>query len=154
MGDRTLKHADVWTDRTFACEDLGQHYDGDTIKLRADTGFGGSQTFSCRLDEVDTPEVKGGTVLTKALAKFARDEVTRRLREADEIVIEVTVWKGRYGRPIVRVFLDGESLAPWLIEQRLGLPYDGGSRKTFLPLHIENAEHLRDAGRLEGYLSK
>ena len=147
-----MKHADVWTNRTFACEDLGHHYDGDTIKLRADTGFGGSMKFSCRLDEVDTPEIKGGTILTKAAAKFARDEVTRRLREAEEIVIEITKWMGRYGRPIVRVFLDGDSLAPWLIDQRLGLPYDGGSRKTSLPLHIENAEWLRDKHRLGGYL--
>ena len=49
---------------------------------------------------MDTPELRGGTLLTKAAAKFARDEARRFVDAADELLFHSKVWKGKYGRPI------------------------------------------------------
>lgn len=104
-----------------------------------------------RLDGVDTPEMRGGTDATKAAAKLARDEALRFCAEAGELIYRPTVWRGKYGRPIGDLLADGASLAAWLIEHRLGVPYDGGSRAEKAAMHEANAAHLADAGRLTPY---
>ena len=125
---------------------LDSNYDGDTFKLELDIGFGLRNFISARLDGVDTPELRGGTDLTKAAAKLARDEANRFISEADEVLFHCTVWGGKYGRPVGRIICDGVDLSQWLIDNNLGLPYDGGSRN--LDDHIANAELLRKQGKI------
>lgn len=132
--------------------ELEGNYDGDTFNLKVDLGFAMRHHISARLDGVDTPELRGGSDLTKAAAKLARDEAARFCREASELVFRSTVWAGKYGRPVGDLVADGKSLRGWLIAERLGLAYEGGtSRRGFQTLHEANARALRQAGRLEAY---
>ena len=135
-------------DWRFPCT-VEKNYDGDTVSLCIDLGFAMRHHAAVRIDGADTPELRGGTVLTKALAKHARDEVRSFCAEAGQIVFRSTVWKGKYGRPIGDLMVDGKSLAEWLIERRYAVAYDGGSRKPLQFEHQLNAIDLIEEGILE-----
>ena len=128
---------------------LDENYDGDTFKLELDIGFSLRHYVSIRLHAVDTPELRGGSELTKAAAKLARDEAHRFVSQAQEVIFHSLAWAGKYGRPVGDLICDGVSLSDWLIAQDLGLPYDGGARDR--AAHERNAQALADAGRLADY---
>ena len=130
---------------TFPVE-VESNYDGDTLRCRFDLGFGLCYYDSIRLDGVDTPELRGGSALTKMAARLARDVVTDLVDDAKEIVFHSTVWRGKYGRPVGRLYIDGRDLADILIERRLGVPYTGGTRSQ--REHEENAAWLLTQGML------
>ena len=125
-----------------------ENYDGDTFKIEIDLGFGMRYFTTVRLDGVDTPELRGGTELTKAAAKFARDEAARLIREAHTVNFKSTAWMGKYNRPIGDFEIDGESLVKYLIDHRLGVPYTGGSREQTKKQHEKNAAWLRKHGQI------
>ena len=137
----------VWT---FPCR-LDENYDGDTFKVELDVGFGSRHYAAVRLAGVDTPELRGGTALTKAAAKLARDEAARFILMGREVVFHCAVWSGKYGRPVGEIYVDGVRLSEHLIARRLGVEYAGGSRAGLQELHRVNAEHLRETGQLSGY---
>ena len=130
---------------------LDDNYDGDTFKLTVDLGFAMRYHVAVRLDGVDTPELRGGTLLTKAAARLARDEAERFVRLAGKVVFRSTVWKGKYGRPVGDILCDGKSLAARLIASRLGVPYEGGNRRELILLHESNAAWLQGQGLLVPY---
>ena len=136
-----MKH--MWT---FPVK-VESNYDGDTLRCCFDLGFGMRYWNSIRLASVDTPELRGGTDLTKAAARLARDTVSELVEAADEIIFHSTVWAGKYGRPVGELYLDGLCLSDYLIEHRLGVPYGGGTRSQ--SAHEENARYLVETGRLE-----
>ena len=120
------------------------NYDGDTLSCEFDLGFGLKYYSSIRLDGIDTPEIRGGTLLTKAAGILARDTVAKLTAEAKEIIFHSTVWRGKYGRPVGRLYLDGKDLSEILIERSLGVYYDGGRRDQ--SVHEANAEWLMEQG--------
>jgi len=90
-----------------------KNYDGDTITFDVDVGFSITHRIQVRLADIDTPELRGGTDETKALAVKARDHVAKRLLEANAIIIQTEKdEKGKYGRYIARVFFRHEEYAP------------------------------------------
>ena len=128
---------------TFPVE-VTSNYDGDTLSCIFDVGFGISYKNSVRLASVDTPELRGGTPLTKAAARLARDMVKELVEDAEEIIFYSTVWSGKYGRPVGEIFVDGLSLSDYLIKNRLGVPYSGGTRRQ--EAHEKNALYLLNQG--------
>ena len=132
-------------DWTFPVRVAG-NYDGDTLSCEFDLGFGLKYYSSIRLDGVDTPEIRGGTPLTKAAGRLARDTVAKLTAEAKEIIFHSTVWRGKYGRPVGRLYLDGRDLSEILIERSLGVYYTGGSRDQ--SVHEANAAWLLEKGLL------
>ena len=123
----------------FPCQLDGAPYDGDTFKLRLDLGFALVHHVSIRLAGADTPELRGGTDATKALARLARDEAFRFASLAERLFFNSTVWSGKYGRPVGDILCDDRSLALHLIGHGLAVPYDGGSRAELFAQHEENA---------------
>jgi len=57
--------------------------DGDTVYLEVDCGFRLKTTHSFRILGIDTPELRGGTLVTKADARAAKHR-TQALLEAEE----------------------------------------------------------------------
>ena len=131
---------------TFPVE-VESNYDGDTLRCCFDLGFGLRYWNSIRLASVDTPEIRGGTELTKAAGRLARDTVRQLVADADEIIFHSTVWAGKYGRPVGELYLDGQCLSDILIEHYLGVPYSGGARNQ--ALHERNAAYLLETGEIE-----
>ena len=127
---------------------MEDNYDGDTFKLEIDIGFALRHYVSIRLHGADTPELRGGSKLTKAAGRFARDEAESYIRAAKVTIFKCVLWGGKYGRPIGDIMCDGNSLAAWLIENHLAVLYDGGSRAAIFSQHEANAKLLLDAGRI------
>ena len=70
---------------------LDENYDGDTFNLELDIGFSLRYYVSIRLHAVDTPELRGGSDLTKAAAKLARDKAHRFVSQAQEVIFHSLV---------------------------------------------------------------
>jgi endonuclease YncB( thermonuclease family) len=126
-------------------------YDADTLTLVVPV-FDGVYKFACRVYGIDTAEVRGGSVETKAQAQksknrmlqlcgvrvdldkvYSRKEVQRLL--AEKVVV---VWCkfgefDKYGRPLVWVYdtRDGVELAGELIKEGLANAYFGGTKEKF-----------------------
>jgi len=90
-------------------------YDGDTLTVDIDLGFGVVlKKQKLRLKGIDTPELRGGTEETKALAREARDFVRERVLNKPVLLRTFKDKSGKYGRWLALVYpMDshGEPLA-------------------------------------------
>ena len=128
---------------------LDSNYDGDTFKLELDLGFGMRYFVAVRLYGVDTPELRGGTLKTKALAELARDQAAKFVLGAEEVFFHCTLWSGKYGRPAGELICDGKKLSNYLINNRLAVPYGGKSRIEVIEQHEANATYHFNVGHLD-----
>lgn len=95
--------------------------DGDSVVL---TAWG-----NARLDGIDAPELRGHCAAERELARDARDRLAELLGAG---TVQVR-WEGteKYGRPLVRLTVDGRDVAETLIAEGLGRPYAGGRRESW-----------------------
>ena len=98
-------------------------YDGDTITVDVDLGFGVTMTRQkIRLKGIDTPELRGGTSETKAAAKKSRDRVRGLILGRPVTVKTFKDRKGKFGRWIGEVYLStGECVNELLVEEGLAI---------------------------------
>jgi len=97
-------------------------YDGDTLTADVDLGFKmWAKKIKLRLLGVDTPEIRTKDPAEKEAAYKARD----RVRELcmDKEVTMTSAGKGKYGRWLATVNVDGLDLAELLIAESLAVPY-------------------------------
>lgn len=88
-------------DREFPVKKVIGNYDGDTVTVLLDLGFNITIQKRCRLDNINTPEIRGGTIESKAKAKKARYLTKTWLKEnIDGLYFVCTKWQGKYGRAI------------------------------------------------------
>jgi micrococcal nuclease len=86
-------------------------YDGDTATANVDLGFGVSAIkVKLRFYGIDTPEIRGGTELTKQAARKSRDYVKDKI--LGKRVRIKSLGKGKYGRylAIIWYFNDDSQL--------------------------------------------
>ena len=96
-------------------------YDGDTITVELDLGFGVSKIEKIRLSDIDTPEIRGEE---REEGLISRSFVVEKLTNAEDIVIKTFKdRKGKYGRYIGEVFVDGLSLNKELLQLGLAEEY-------------------------------
>ena len=82
-------------------------YDGDTLTAEVDLGFKmWAKKVKLRLVGVDTPEIRTKDPVEKELAIKARDRV-RELCLGKEVIVK-THGKGKYGRWLASVYVDGD----------------------------------------------
>lgn len=103
-------------------------YDGDTfrVNIREYPELIGNR-IAVRVNDIDTPEMRGGCEQEKALAKRAKQFTVQRLREAGKIELR-NMKRGKYFRIVADVYVDGRNLGSMLIEEGLAVPYDGGHK--------------------------
>ena len=131
--DDYLNQLIKWEDTTpFAVPISGGQvikvYDGDTITIAAKLHMKDSPLyrFSVRMYGIDTPEIKGHTEDERAVAKEARDTLAALVMHKSVTLKNVTTEK--YGRILADVYLGNLHINNWLIEQRLAVKYDGGTK--------------------------
>ena len=103
-------------------------YDGDTMTVDIDLGFSiVLRNIKLRLLGINTPELRGGTKITKSYAREARDFVRQKCL-GKEVLIQSN-GKGKYGRWLATVWhKDNEktsekSINDLLLENNLAEPY-------------------------------
>ena len=151
---------------TYPILEVLKVYDGDSVTLRLDLGFRLSWSGSCRVDGVDTPEVRGGiaTAESKAAAYLARDFVRAWLEEAlaepgwTGLYFESHDWD-KFGRAlghVIRQPKDGpaENLSTRLVNEHLAVLYHGQnkadvSRRASAQYRLAERSGLAQRARLE-----
>jgi len=103
----------------YKVRDIIKIYDGDTVTITIDLGFGIYKTDNFRLSGLDAPEVRG---VERPDGLISRDWLRARLEGATEKDFRVKTFKdkkGKYGRYIAELFIDGVSINLELITEGL-----------------------------------
>jgi micrococcal nuclease len=101
-------------------------YDGDTITVEIDLGFGVSITEHIRFAMIDTPEVRGES---REQGLISRDWLREKLQNAVDMNRDIIIRthkdsKGKYGRYIGLVYIDdvnNTSLNMQLVDEGLAV---------------------------------
>lgn len=103
-------------------------YDGDTFKANI-KGYPDiiGKRITIRINDIDTPEMRGKCAKEKKLARLAKQATVTMLRSAKVIELK-NLKRGKYFRIIADVIVDGESLGELLIDNNLAVPYGGGTK--------------------------
>lgn len=103
-------------------------YDGDTMHCVFNV-FGDYYLWNCRIWGVDTPEIRTKNKEEKEKGIEVRDEL--RTRFQDKIVTIKCYEFDKYGRLLIDVYMDdGVLLSQWLIKNKYGYVYHGGTKKV------------------------
>ena len=90
-------------------------YDGDTITCTIDCGFNLSmKKQKIRLSGIDTPEIRGDE---REAALFVRDKLREKILNKEVILKTEKDKKGKYGRYLATVYINGENVNEWLINE-------------------------------------
>lgn len=106
-------------------------YDGDTITIASKIAISNSPLyrFSVRLHGLDAPEIRGKTQEEKEAAIISRDKL------ANLVLHQMVTIKNRgtekYGRLLADVYLETLHVNTWLLQNKLAVPYDGGTKAPF-----------------------
>lgn len=89
-------------------------YDGDTCTAEIDLGFNITLTEKLRFHGIDAPEVRGSE---RREGLISRDRLRDKI--LNQQVIIKTHKKGKYGRYIAEIYLDGVYINKWLVDEGL-----------------------------------
>ena len=105
-----------------------RNYDGDTVTFNL-PGLHPiiGKKINIRVNDIDTPEIRGKCDKEKYDAEQARDMVADILKDAEQITLK-NLERGKYFRIVADVYADGENLADILIEAGMAVRYDGGKK--------------------------
>jgi len=101
-------------------------YDGDTITIVARVGRKPYQ-FKCRLNRIDTAEMRGTSPEVKAVAIEAKKALEQKLLYRMIDLRDVQLEK--YGRVLAEIYFRGENVNQWMLNNRYAVEYDGGTKK-------------------------
>ena len=104
-------------------------YDGDTITIATKLPYYESPMyrFSVRLNGIDCPEIRGKTDDEKECAQIAKQEVVNLLM--GNIIELKNLQTEKYGRVLADVYINGLNINNHMVDKRLALKYDGGTKK-------------------------
>tara|TARA_B110000444_G_C18695298_1_gene526281 strand:- start:166 stop:594 length:429 start_codon:yes stop_codon:yes gene_type:complete len=103
-------------------------YDGDTIKVVFPVQ-GKLYKFNCRIQHVDTPEIRTRNKLEKTYGLKVRDILREKI--LGKIVLIVCDDFDKYGRLLIDIKLEDTLLSQWLILNNYAFGYDGGKKKSW-----------------------
>ena len=110
------------------CGKVVKVYDGDTITIAAKLPYDSSPIyrFSVRMLGIDCAEIKGKTPNEKQIAIRARDALHAEI--FGKIVYLSNIANDKYGRILADVYYNGINMSYWMLENKLAVPYDGGTK--------------------------
>ena len=101
-------------------------YDGDTVTAKINLGFHATLILKIRVMGIDTPEKRGPE---KKWGKFVA-EYTEKMLLNKEVILN-TYKKGKYGRFLSDIEVDGMDWGKHLIEIGYALPYYGKKKSEW-----------------------
>ena len=103
-------------------------YDGDTITIASKLPYDSSPLyrFAVRLNGIDCPEMKGKDENEKECAQIAKKELNDLIM--NKMVTLKNIQTEKYGRILADVYIGDLHLNQHMIEKRLAVAYDGGTK--------------------------
>tara|TARA_R100000655_G_scaffold108842_1_gene161729 strand:+ start:1252 stop:1671 length:420 start_codon:yes stop_codon:yes gene_type:complete len=129
----------------YACE-VERIIDGDSLVARISLGFDIHFSSSVRLFGVDTPESRTRNLDEKARGLLAKDFLKFCIENGKKIVIktELKDSRGKFGRVLGTIWVDGLNVNQALIDNHLAVAYFGQSKKDVEKEHLANRQKLID----------
>ena len=106
-------------------------YDGDTVHIVFPIFNNMYFRWNCRINRVDTPELRTKNKLEKEMGYKVRDKLREKI--LNKIVTVKCDNFDKYGRLLAEIEFEGENISDWLIENEYAFKYDGGTKKLWGP---------------------
>jgi micrococcal nuclease len=134
----------------YACK-VERVVDGDTIDVVLDLGFDVSFKSRVRLYGIDTPESRTRDLDEKARGKMATAFLKEAIDSGEKVVIQTKLKdsRGKFGRVLGDVIVDGININQELITNNYAVAYFGQSKEEIELGHIENRTILIELGLFE-----
>ena len=132
----------------YACE-VERVIDGDSLVCRISLGFDIYFSSSVRLFAIDTPESRTRDLDEKARGLLAKDFIKDSIKKGKKIVIktELKDSRGKFGRVLCTIWIDGVNINQALINNHLAVAYFGQSKKDVEKEHLVNRQKLIDLNK-------
>ena len=129
----------------YACQ-VTRVIDGDSLHGILDLGFNVSYKSSIRLYGIDTPESRTRDRDEKIRGLLAKDFLKDTIENGKKIVIktELKDSRGKFGRVLGTIWVDGVNVNNALIANHLAVAYFGQSKKEIEDEHLQNRQKLID----------
>ncbi len=123
--------------------------DGDTIDVILDLGFDIRFKSRVRLYGIDTPESRTRNKDEKVRGKMAGAFLKEAVDNGTKVVIETKLKdsRGKYGRVLGNVVVDGVNINESMIENFLAVAYFGQSKDDVEAEHLINRTKLIELGK-------
>jgi len=107
-------------------------YDGDTFTIATKLFWDDKNIyrFSVRIKGIDCPEMKTSDSNEKYVALQAKDYLIKLLEKSNNWVILDNIIYDKYGRLCADVYINTIKVSNKMIEKRLAIQYDGGTKHT------------------------
>jgi len=123
--------------------------DGDTCDVVLDLGFDILYRCRVRLYGIDTPESRTRDADEKIRGKLASAFLQKAIDNGTKVVIETKLKdsKGKFGRVLGNVLVDGININQLMIENYLAVAYFGQSKDDIEAEHLINRQKLIDLNK-------
>jgi|TARA_R100000482_G_scaffold36498_1_gene12448 micrococcal nuclease len=134
----------------YACK-VKRVVDGDTVDVILDLGFDVSYSCRVRLYGIDTPESRTRDKDEKARGKMAGAFLEEAIEDGEKVVIQTKLKdsKGKYGRVLGDVVVDGVNINKLMVKCHLAVAYHGQSKDDVEAEHLRNRDILIEKGIFE-----
>jgi len=124
--------------------------DGDTVDIDIDLGFGvWLHKERVRIYGIDTPESRTRDLEEKKFGLMAKDFVKKFVKGdkrniKSNIILRTQKYdaKGKFGRILGDIIVDGTSLSDTMIKEHHAVPYYGQSKDEVQESHLANRAHF------------
>ena len=130
----------------YKCE-VTRVVDGDTVDVIIDCGFSILHKARVRMYGIDTPESRTRDLDEKARGKLASQYIQDHIDNGNEIIIKTEKdSKGKFGRILGKIFIDGKDINQSMIDEHLAVAYYGQSKADIELAHLQNRSLLIEKG--------
>jgi len=132
----------------YSCR-INRVIDGDSVDVCIDLGFDISFTSSVRLYGIDTPESRTRDPQEKKCGLLSKKFLEEAVKNGKNIIIRTQKdEKGKFGRVLGSLIIDGANINHKMIEENLAVAYYGQSKDSIAKGHLVNRAILVEKGLL------
>ena len=132
----------------YSCR-VNRVIDGDSVDVCIDLGFDISFTSSVRLYGIDTPESRTRDPEEKKCGLLSKKFLEEAVKNGKNIIIRTQKdEKGKFGRVLGSLVIDGININHKMIEENLAVAYYGQSKDSIAKGHLVNRAILVEKGLL------
>ena len=125
--------------------------DGDTFDCILDLGFDVLLEARVRMAGIDTPESRTRDLIEKQFGLASKEYLIECIDSAEDVIVktELDNEKGKFGRILGTVYLDGVNVNEKMIEDGYAVGYHGQSKDDIESNHLVNRDRLLTENKVQ-----
>ena len=139
----------------FRVKQVTKIVDGDTFDCILDLGFDVLLEGRVRMLGIDTPESRTRDLEEKAYGLLAKEWLVDHMK-GEDIIVQTVVdnEKGKFGRILGTVIVDGTNINDQMISEGHAVKYHGQSKDDIAQAHLNNRTMLTERGIIPETIEK